>query len=74
MPWSAVPFDAAGREDLGEKFGVSGIPRVVVLDGADASIVNNDARALIAAKKALGGLFQAAPAAAGGGGAGGASA
>ena len=72
MPWSAVPFDAAGREERGEKFGVTGIPRVIVLDARDASVVNSDARALIAAKKTLGGIFQAAPAAAGG--AGGASA
>ena len=65
MPWSAVPFDAAGREEMGEKFGVNGIPRVVVLDARDGSVVNNDARALIAAKKSIGGIFQAAPAAGG---------
>ena len=50
---------------VGEKFSVTGIPRVVVLDARDGSVVNGDARAIIAAKKSLGGLFQAAPAAAG---------
>lgn len=60
MPWSAVPFDAELREGLGEKMGVTGIPRVIVLDARDASIVNNDARAIIAAKKTLGGIFGAA--------------
>jgi hypothetical protein len=62
MPWSAVPFDAALREGLGEKLGVQGIPRVIVFDNSNASIVNNDARAIVAAKKTLAGIFGAAAA------------
>ncbi len=57
QPWAAVPFDAASKDALGEKFGVEGIPRVVVLSGADGSVVNGDARAAIVSKKSLAGLF-----------------
>ena len=57
QPWAAVPFDAAEKDKLSEKFGVEGIPRVVVLSGADASVVNGDARAVITAKKSLAGVF-----------------
>ena len=57
MPWTAVPFDASQREGVGEPFGVEGIPRVVVLNGATGEVVNGDARAAIAAKKSLIGLF-----------------
>jgi nucleoredoxin len=57
MPWAAVPFDAAAKDTLGEKYKVEGIPRVVVLSGADGSVVNDDARGVIAAKKSLSGVF-----------------
>ena len=70
MPWKAVPFDFKDREGLSEHFSVSGIPRVVVLDGATGAVVNGEARAVIVAKKKLDGLFQAAPAAGAGGGGG----
>jgi len=57
MPWAAVPFGAAGRDAVGGAFGVEGIPRVVVLSGADGSVVNGDARTLITQKKSLAGVF-----------------
>ena len=57
MPWAAVPFSFAGKDALSEKYGVEGIPRVVVLSGADGSVVNGDARGVIAAKKSLSGVF-----------------
>ena len=41
------------KDALSEKFHVEGIPRVIVLSGADGSIVNDDARAVITSKKAL---------------------
>ena len=53
MPWAAVPFDAVERETLPATHRVSGIPRVVVLSGADGSVVHDDARALIMSKKNL---------------------
>ena len=58
MPWAAVPFAAEdARNGAGEKFGVQGIPRVVVLNAADGAVVNGDARALVTAKKSLAGVF-----------------
>lgn len=53
MPWTAVPFDSELRESIPDKFNVTGIPRVVVLSGADGSVVNDDARKLITDKKSL---------------------
>ncbi len=32
MKWPAVPFDSQKREELGAKFGVSGIPALVIVD------------------------------------------
>jgi nucleoredoxin len=57
MPWAAVPFVFEKREDIGEKYGVSGIPRCVVLNAQDGTVVNGDARAKIVAEKKLGGIF-----------------
>jgi nucleoredoxin len=57
MPWTAVPFATEQREAIPDKFQVQGIPRVVVLRGADGSVVNNDARGLITDKKKLNGVF-----------------
>ena len=57
---ASVPFDAtAVREGLSEKYEVQGIPRVVVLNAATGAIVNDDARAIITAKKKLAGVFTA---------------
>ncbi len=53
MPWTAVPYASALRETIPDKFNVQGIPRVVVLSGADGSVVNDDARKLITDKKSL---------------------
>ena len=56
---TAIPFDSPLRESLGEKYGVQGIPRLVVLNGATGAIVDDDARAKVTAKKTLNGLFKA---------------
>lgn len=57
MPWASVPYDATQRESIPDKFEVQGIPRVVVLNAADGTVVNNDARNVIATKKSLAGVF-----------------
>ena len=57
QPWTAVPYDAAMRDTVGDKFGVEGIPHVVVLSGADGRVVSSDARKLITDKKTLKGLW-----------------
>lgn len=43
MPWKAVPFDDDGREKLMGSFKVSGIPRLVVMDGATGRILVDNA-------------------------------
>lgn len=46
MPWSAVPFeDKQRRERLADKFGIRGIPHLVLLD--KNGIVNGDAQAAV---------------------------
>ncbi len=57
MLWPAVPFASDRREALSEELGVEGIPRVIVLRGADGSVANNDARELINSRKKLDGIF-----------------
>jgi len=45
MPWLAVPFaDRARKTSLGEKYGVRGIPTLVVVD-ADGNLVTTEGRA-----------------------------
>ena len=52
MPWAALPFSKReGKQKLAEKFGVRGIPFFVVLDGADASVKDADARNTVASAR-----------------------
>lgn len=57
MPWAAVPFPAAQREALAERFGVKSLPTVVALSGADGSVITDKARELVSTKKTLKGIF-----------------
>jgi thiol-disulfide isomerase/thioredoxin len=43
MPWKAVPFNDRGRDKLMGTFKVSGIPRLVVLDGATGRVLVDNA-------------------------------
>jgi thiol-disulfide isomerase/thioredoxin len=43
MPWLAIPFDDDGREKLMGQLHVSGIPRLVVLDGRSGRILQENA-------------------------------
>jgi nucleoredoxin len=43
MPWLAVKYDDDAREQLMSKISVSGIPRLVVLDGRTGRIVEDNA-------------------------------
>jgi len=48
MPWLALPYADRDREKaLSKKFKVSGIPSVVILDGATGELVTTDGRAAI---------------------------
>ena len=57
MPWAAIPFDSPLRKGLGSKFGVSGIPSLIVLNTSDGSIVTSEGRAAVMKKRALAGAF-----------------
>lgn len=48
MPWVAIPFTASGKaQGLGSKFGVRGIPSLIILDAADGSIKDGDGRSTV---------------------------
>lgn len=60
QPWAALPFASeALRSSAGAKFGVRGIPAVIVLNAATGAIVSKDGRSVVAAApgKTLKGLF-----------------
>lgn len=58
MPWTAMPFEARDTaEKIGEKFGVSGIPALIVVDGATGELVTKQGREKVAAAKKLCGVF-----------------
>jgi len=45
MPWLALPYeDRTRKDDLSNKFGVRGIPTLIVFDGATGAVVQKDAR------------------------------
>ncbi|XP_072163880.1 tryparedoxin-like [Diadema setosum] len=45
MPWLMLPFaDRAKKGELGKKFGVSGIPTLIILKSTNGEIVNRQGR------------------------------
>jgi nucleoredoxin len=45
MPWLALDFnERKKKEELSNKFSVSGIPKLVLLDGDSGSLICDDAR------------------------------
>jgi len=55
MPWLALPFELRGEKaELSDRFGVSGIPSLVILD-SELNIVNDDARSSIASDRTAAG-------------------
>eukprot|EP00929_Paragymnodinium_shiwhaense_P007777 TRINITY_DN111687_c0_g1_i1.p1 TRINITY_DN111687_c0_g1~~TRINITY_DN111687_c0_g1_i1.p1 ORF type:complete len:366 (-),score=86.20 TRINITY_DN111687_c0_g1_i1:368-1465(-) len=50
MPWIALPFEDSSRKAaLSSKFGVQGIPMLVVLRGSDGSVANSNGRGAVQA-------------------------
>jgi len=39
MPWAAIPFDQGRRQTIGARYGVQGIPALVILDAVSGQIV-----------------------------------
>ncbi len=59
MPWASLPWGPASTklaQELGVTFGVSGIPTLVALAGADGGLVTVDARAVVQREQSLAGL------------------
>jgi hypothetical protein len=55
MPWAAVKFEGDTREKLCSKYGVSGIPALVIV-GPDGHVIAKNARGAVA-KDPLGQQF-----------------
>lgn len=51
MPWTAIPFDSPLRDHLGQRFGVRGIPTLVVLSASSGAIIDADARSTVASAR-----------------------
>lgn len=52
MPWVSIPFTNQDKaQSLGNKFGVRGIPSLIILDAADGSIKDADGRSTISSAK-----------------------
>ena len=51
QPWVAIPFIDPTREALGSKFGVRGIPSLIVLNPASGEVVDREGRATVTANK-----------------------
>ncbi len=48
MPWMCLPFSAReDKERISNSYGVSGIPCLVLLDGATGKLITKDGRAVI---------------------------
>jgi nucleoredoxin len=48
MPWMCLPFSAReDKERISDAYGVSGIPCLVLLDGATGKLISKDGRAII---------------------------
>ena len=68
MPWLALPFKNRNDNGLSEKYGVSGIPALVIL-GPDGKLITRDGRTKVSQDPT--GSFLPAPVRSGGGGGGG---
>ena len=58
MPWLAVAYENRELADeLNDKFGIQGIPALVILDATTGDIVTRDGRSKVDAAKKLCGIF-----------------
>jgi thiol-disulfide isomerase/thioredoxin len=48
MPWVALPFSAtAAKSKLSSKYGVNGIPALILLDGSTGNVITTEGRSVI---------------------------
>lgn len=54
MPWAALPFsESSVKEALSEKFGISGIPALIVLNGATGEVIDRAGRSTVTSAKGV---------------------
>lgn len=59
MPWLSVPYEDREKEgELSSKFGIEGIPALIVLD-SNGNVVDKNARTTVTNAKKLNGVFKA---------------
>mmetsp|Transcript_33723 Transcript_33723/g.24757 ORF Transcript_33723/g.24757 Transcript_33723/m.24757 type:complete len:150 (-) Transcript_33723:53-502(-) len=52
MPWLALPFsDRSAAQELGRKYGVRGIPSLIILNGQSGVVVDRDGRSTISSAR-----------------------
>lgn len=51
MPWLALPFSSSMKSHLSSRFAVSGIPKLVILDGSTGEIKSLDGRGDVLSNK-----------------------
>lgn len=52
MPWISMSFaDRKGAQALGQKYGVRGIPSLIVLNGATGAVVDRDGRSTVSSAR-----------------------
>jgi len=52
QPWTSIPFsDETSRQELGQRFGVRGIPSFIVLNGETGDVVDKDGRSTVMSNK-----------------------
>jgi len=47
MPWKAIPFGNDKKEELGAKYGVRGIPTLVLIKGGSGETITTEGRAKV---------------------------
>ena len=49
MPWISLPYeDRSAAQALSQKYGIRGIPSLIVLDGASGNVIDRDGRSTVA--------------------------
>eukprot|EP01126_Amoeba_proteus_P064420 TRINITY_DN9020_c0_g1_i12.p1 TRINITY_DN9020_c0_g1~~TRINITY_DN9020_c0_g1_i12.p1 ORF type:complete len:182 (-),score=56.98 TRINITY_DN9020_c0_g1_i12:77-622(-) len=49
MPWLAIPYGDARKEELSELFEVNGIPTLVILNPSTGEVISSDGRGVVSA-------------------------
>lgn len=58
MPFLAIDFESEQKDALSQKFGISGIPALIFINGKDGSVITKDGRAHVTNNKDVVELLQ----------------